>query len=79
MAVDVLAEVLSNTRLSPDYNVLALSAPDVARHAKPGQFVMLKTSLGTDPLLRRPFSIFEHIRDASGSLSGMPSDRLSAP
>jgi dihydroorotate dehydrogenase electron transfer subunit len=71
MAVDVLAEVLSNTRLSPDYNVLALAAPDVARHARPGQFVMLKTSLGTDPLLRRPFSIFEHLRDGSGSLVGL--------
>jgi len=71
MAVDVLAEVLSNTRLSPDYNVLALAAPDVARHAQPGQFVMLKTSAGVDPLLRRPFSIFERLRDASGSIVGL--------
>jgi dihydroorotate dehydrogenase electron transfer subunit len=71
MAVDVVAEVLSNTRLSSDYNVLALAAPDVARQAQPGQFVMLKTSAGLDPLLRRPFSIFEHLRDASGALVGL--------
>lgn len=29
----------------------------------PGQFVSLKTCVGTDPLLRRPFSIFNHEKD----------------
>ncbi len=71
MAVDVLAEVLTNTRLSPDYNVLKLAAPEVAQRAGPGQFVMLKTGSTLDPLLRRPFSIFEHLRDASGSIVGL--------
>ncbi len=71
MAVDVLAEVLENTRLSPDYNVLALSAPAIARVAEPGQFVMLKTSAGLDPLLRRPFSIFERLRDDNGAVTGL--------
>ena len=71
MAVDVLAEVIGNTRLSPDYNVIALAAPEIARRAAPGQFVMLKTSAGLDPLLRRPFSIFEHLRDARGDLVGL--------
>jgi len=71
MALDVLAEVLGNTRLSPDYNVVALAAPDIARRAAPGQFVMLKTSPGLDPLLRRPFSIFEHLRDERGQIIGL--------
>jgi len=31
MPFDVQAEVLSNARLSPDYNVLSLAAPDIAR------------------------------------------------
>src|SRR5690606_33199552 len=35
------------------------------------QFVMLKTSNGLDPLLRRPFSIFEHVRDDDGNLVGI--------
>ena len=36
MPFDVAAEVIANTRLSPDYNVLALAAPEIARAAAPG-------------------------------------------
>lgn len=71
MPVDVLAEVISNTRLSSDYNVVTFAAPEIARVAKPGQFVMAKVSAGLDPLLRRPFSIFELIRDGSNTPMGV--------
>jgi dihydroorotate dehydrogenase electron transfer subunit len=64
--VDTEAEVLNNTRLSPDYCVLALAAPAVAAAARPGQFVMVRTAAGTDPLLRRPLSIFEVLRRPDG-------------
>jgi len=66
MPVDVAAEVIANTPLSPDYNVLALSAPQIARIATPGQFIMLKAASGHDPLLRRPFSVFEVLKAADG-------------
>jgi dihydroorotate dehydrogenase electron transfer subunit len=36
---------------------MSIRAPLVARNAAPGQFVMLRPGRGTDPLLRRPFSI----------------------
>jgi dihydroorotate dehydrogenase electron transfer subunit len=68
---DVAADVIANTRLSSDYNVLALAAPEVARQAAPGQFVMVKAAPGFEPLLRRPFSIFEILRDASGQVTGL--------
>ncbi|MBA2303418.1 MAG: dihydroorotate dehydrogenase electron transfer subunit [Acidobacteria bacterium] len=71
MPVDVDAAVISNTRLSDDYSVLALAAPAIATHALPGQFVMLKTSRGRDPLLRRPFSIFQILRHDDGSPRGV--------
>ena len=71
MPVDVSAEVLANTPLSSDYNVLALAAPAIAAAAAPGQFVMVKVARGHDPLLRRPFSIFEVLRDARGVPSGI--------
>ena len=71
MLFDVAADVMANTRLSPDYNVLALNAPELARAALPGQFVMVKTQPGMDPLLRRPFSIFERLEDASGAIIGV--------
>jgi dihydroorotate dehydrogenase electron transfer subunit len=70
MPSDVSAEVIANTPLSNDYNVLALAAPAIAATVAPGQFVMLKASSGFDPLLRRPFSVFEVLRDASGAASG---------
>lgn len=71
MPVDIPAAVISNTRLTPDYNVLALSAPQIAERAAPGQFVMVKTTPGLDPLLRRPFSIFEILRDMAGTPVGI--------
>ena len=71
MPLDVSAEVLDNRRLSPDYSVLLLDAPDIARTALPGQFVMLKQSPGFEPLLRRPFSIFEILRDGEGAPVGI--------
>lgn len=71
MPVDIDAAVISNTRLSDDYSVVALAAPAIAALARPGQFVMVKPSRGTDPLLRRPFSIFEILRDASGAPIGI--------
>jgi NAD(P)H-flavin reductase len=43
MPVDVEARVIRNTRLSSDYNVIALAAPDIAAAALPGQFVMVKS------------------------------------
>jgi dihydroorotate dehydrogenase electron transfer subunit len=71
MPVDVLAEVLSNQPLSSEYNVLSLSAPAIAASAEPGQFVMVRTAAGVDPLLRRPFSVFEVLRDAGGAPLGI--------
>ena len=65
MPVDIDAAVIDNRRLSADYNVLSLAAPEIAAAARPGQFVMIKTSGGHDPLLRRPFSIFEILRDGA--------------
>jgi dihydroorotate dehydrogenase electron transfer subunit len=66
--VDVSAEVLSNTHLSSDYNVLALAAPEIAAAALPGQFVMVKTGDRLEPLLRRPFSMFERLRQGGRTI-----------
>lgn len=71
MKVDVDATVLSNTRLSPDFNVLALEAPAIAGQAEPGQFVMVKTAPGDSPLLRRPYSVFEILHDGEGRPVGV--------
>src|SRR5712692_9629416 len=71
MPVDVAAEVIANHPLSADYNVLTLRAPEIARASAPGQFVMVKAGLTGDPLLRRPFSVFEILRDEAGMAAGL--------
>ncbi len=71
MPIDVAARVIANRPLSSDYNVLALAAPAIAAAASPGQFVMLKAGAGTNPLLRRPFSVFEILRDPGGQPVGL--------
>jgi dihydroorotate dehydrogenase electron transfer subunit len=70
MPLDVAAPVMANRALSDDFHVLALAAPALAAQASPGQFVMIKASTGGDPLLRRPFSIFEVLRGADGVPTG---------
>lgn len=71
MPVDIAAEVIANRTLSRDYNVLSLEAPEIAAAAGPGQFVMVKIARGQDPLLRRPFSVFEVLRDGRGTPTGI--------
>src|SRR3954466_13645540 len=71
MPIDVAARVIANRPLSSDYNVLALAAPEIAAAAFPGQFVMLRLGRGADSLLRRPFSVFEILRDAGGAPTGL--------
>jgi dihydroorotate dehydrogenase electron transfer subunit len=51
--------------------VIALGATEIASVTRPGQFVMIKPSAGLDPILRRPFSVFEILRDAAGNVIGL--------
>jgi dihydroorotate dehydrogenase electron transfer subunit len=69
--IDVAARVISNRALSSLYNVLTLDAPAIAASATPGQFVMVKARRGHDPMLRRPFSVFEVLRDDRGTPSAI--------
>ena len=77
MPIDVAADVIANHPLSADYNVLALAAPAIAAASAPGQFVMIKANTGpglaglNDPLLRRPFSVFEILRGTDGTRTGI--------
>ena len=69
--VDIDATVIANARLSRDYSVLSLAAPEVGERTQPGQFVMVKPAGITDPLLRRPFSVFEVLRNTAGAITGV--------
>ena len=69
--IDIDAVVLANDRLSGDYSVLTLGAPEVGARTEPGQFVMVKPRGSDGPLLRRPFSVFEVVRNEHGELTGI--------
>ena len=49
--------VLRQTQVTEDVHRISLEATEIARGCSPGQFLHLRVSPGTDPLLRRPFSI----------------------
>ncbi len=57
------AELLSNQKIQGEYFCLRLKAPAIAKKALPGEFVQVRISENTNPLLRRPFSI--HSSDGS--------------
>jgi dihydroorotate dehydrogenase electron transfer subunit len=71
MIADIEAKVIRNIRLSRDYNVVELAAPEIAAITQPGQFVMVKPGRGCDPLLRRPFSVFEMLYDERATVVGL--------
>lgn len=54
---ELLAEIASNRQITEDTWLMALRSAEIARLAKPGQFVMVRIRTGMDPFLRRPFSI----------------------
>lgn len=56
--VDVVAQVLSQTRLSADVCKLVLQAPSIALRSQPGQFVQIGLQQG-GTLLRRPLGLAE--------------------
>lgn len=51
--------VISNTGVSPGYYRMRLTAPREMLTSRPGQFIMVKVRDAIDPLLRRPFGIFD--------------------
>jgi dihydroorotate dehydrogenase electron transfer subunit len=61
--------VLENVVIARDTYRLRLDDPEMAQAIRPGQFLMLRTvaNSGTDPLLGRPFALYDVARDAAGA------------
>lgn len=85
MAGQYLAGVVKNEEVGPDIYRLTIRAPEIAAHGQPGQFVMLRSGRGLDPLLSRPFSLHRTLADdgcfqvlfkvlgqGTGRLAGLP-------
>ena len=82
-----LIPILSNREIVPGIFRMAFVAPGLAAEAQPGQFVMLSIPPTHDPLLPRPFAVFNvegqcveilyrRVGKGTGLLSGMRSGDL---
>ena len=58
--------VLENVPVARDTFRLRLDDPAMARSIRPGQFLMARPASGTDPLLGRPFALYDVVFDDGG-------------
>lgn len=58
--------VTENVRLARDTYRIRLASPELASAIRPGQFLMLRLPGTSDPLLGRPFALYDTVLDDSG-------------
>jgi len=58
MPQQVFAPILANDEIIAGHKVVVCEAPALAASAQPGHFVNVLTAERTDPLLRKPFSVY---------------------
>ncbi len=54
-------------KLAEETWAVRVAVPEMARTILPGQFFMIRPSTGSDPLLGRPFALFDTWQDSDGS------------
>jgi dihydroorotate dehydrogenase electron transfer subunit len=59
-------EVVENREIARRTYRLRLDDPEMARAILPGQFLMIRPGPGSDPLLGRPFALYDVARDPAG-------------
>lgn len=66
-----VARVAGVRRMAADTWCAAIDAPDLASKITPGQFFMIRPAEGTDPLLGRPFALYDTLSDSNGNPTGV--------
>jgi dihydroorotate dehydrogenase electron transfer subunit len=69
--VQLTASVVENVSLARGTYRIRLAASEVACRIRPGQFIMLRLPGTTDPLLGRPFALYDTVLDAQGQPIGI--------
>jgi dihydroorotate dehydrogenase electron transfer subunit len=69
--VQVATPVVTNSRLARDTYLVRLQCAELASRIRPGQFVMLRPIGSTDPLLGRPFALYDTYLDGRGEPAGI--------
>jgi dihydroorotate dehydrogenase electron transfer subunit len=70
-AKQCVATVESVREMARDTWAIRLRAPELASSIVPGQFFMIRPATGSDPLLGRPFALFDVYYDADGTPAGV--------
>lgn len=70
-ATQSVGRVVENELMARDTFRMRIECPEIARQIVPGQFFMLRDPRVTDPMLGRPFALFDVWRDASGEPIGV--------
>jgi dihydroorotate dehydrogenase electron transfer subunit len=65
------AAVIENVRIARDTYRLRIEVPEIAMAIRPGQFVMLRLPGASDPLLGRPFALYDTVIDGDGHPIGL--------
>src|SRR5262249_5555522 len=58
--------VVENVALARNTYRIRLHTPELAWAIRPGQFLMIRLPTGSDPLLGRPFALYDTALNASG-------------
>lgn len=66
-----IVPVVENVQLARDTYRIRLSAPPLVGAIRPGQFLMLRIPGHSDPLLGRPFALYDTVADDSGADTGL--------
>lgn len=70
-AVQQQAEVVEQVQLARDTYRLRLACPEIAEQIVPGQFFMVRSPSSSDPLLGRPFALFDTYENSAGRPAGV--------
>jgi dihydroorotate dehydrogenase electron transfer subunit len=64
-------QVVEQVRLADHTYRIRVDCPPIATQIVPGQFFMIRPAGGSDPLLGRPFALYDVVRDAAGRQTGI--------
>lgn len=64
-------DVVENVQIARDTYRVRLGCPEIARRIVPGQFLMLRLAGFDDPLLGRPFALYDSVQSGSGATDAL--------
>ena len=70
-AIQATVPILENVQIARETYRLRFDCPEIAKRIVPGQFVMIRLAGFDDPLLGRPFALYDTVLDADGTPVGL--------